>query len=121
MFCEKDIEELAIKFMNGETKKGSQKNFARRCRSLFGIDCSLITLVWSNLETLGILRPMPKKSPIHLMMALHFMKSYGTQTQLASIFGVDGKTYCKWVWLYITAIKSLSRFYVSKNYYYNFE
>ena len=55
MFCEKDIEELAIKFMNGETKKGSQKIFARRCRSLFGIDCSLITLVWSNLETLGIL------------------------------------------------------------------
>ena len=116
MVSEKDIEEIAIKFTKGERPKGSQQIFVRRCRSLFGLDCHLITIVWSSLETSGILQSMPQKKPVHLMMALHFMKSYGIQTQLASMFGIDEKTYRKWVWLYINAIRKLSRFYVSENY-----
>ena len=49
------------------------------------------------------------------MMALHFLKSYSTETQLASLFGVDEKTYRKWAWFYVISIRKLSRFYVSES------
>ena len=111
---EEEFDNIIIKFMNGK-KKGNKAVFERRCRSLFGLDCRLITIVWSSLETYGILQSIPQKQPIHLLMALHFLKSYGIQTQLASIFSVDEKTYCKWTWIYVNAITKLSPFYVSQS------
>lgn len=110
---EEEFDKIIIKFMNGK-KKGNDAVYERRCRSLFGLDCRLITIVWSSLEEHGILQSISQKDPIHLLMALHFLKSYGIQTQLASIFSVDEKTYRKWTWTYINAIKKLSPFYVSQ-------
>lgn len=111
---EEEFDKIIIKFMNGK-RKGNEAVFERRCRSLFGLDCRLITIVWSSLEQYGILQSFPQKQPSHLLMALHFLKSYGIQTQLASIFSVDEKTYRKWTWIYVNAISKLSPFYVSQS------
>ncbi len=43
-----------------------------------------------------------------------FLKNYCVECHCAIDFGVDEKTYCKWVWLYIENVSKLTNSVVRK-------
>jgi len=43
-----------------------------------------------------------------LLWASHFLKTYGTESTLASQIGVDEKTFRKWTWILVYAIADLA-------------
>ena len=46
-------------------------------------------------------------SPKHLLWALMLLKTYAVQELLASLCGVDEKTFRKWSWVFVNAISVL--------------
>lgn len=58
-------------------------------------------------------RKKPAYKPKHLLWALHFMKCYPTENQMASTVNEDEKTLRKWVWIFIDALAGLKSEVVS--------
>ena len=50
-------------------------------------------------------------------MLLNFLKYHGTETQMASNYDVDEKTYRKWIWFYITAMENVMPIVVSSTFF----
>ncbi len=81
----------------------SDKINNRRFRSHFGISPKVCYCVW--MKSLSY-HPTGSKD-IHLLMALHFLKCYNTESVNASLFQVDEKTYRKWQWIFVRIIAEL--------------
>ena len=58
--------------------------------------------IWAKLNHEQLL-PRGAK-PHHLLWSLAFLKVYGTEGQMAALFGLTRKTYRQWVWLMIESM-----------------
>ena len=76
----------------------------------FGISAMICTQILHLIDDII----QTNTSPKHLLWALLFLKHYNTVSHNASIVGVDDKTYRKWTWKILKAIKSID-FLVSLN------
>ena len=65
-----------------------------RFKSHFGITPMACEVVW---EKISPEKPINCK-PIHLLIALSFLKMYNTEPQRHSLFGLDEKTIRKYTW-----------------------
>jgi hypothetical protein len=68
---------------------------------------ALYEKAWALLEDSGSLDEYRGLTWDHFLWSLSFLKSYKMETEQAALFGVDKKTYHKWVWLCIKLISLL--------------
>jgi hypothetical protein len=83
-------------------RKGDADKFNR----LFGIKSTVTALVWNVIEHRGLVTDR-NRCPKHLLWALLFMKNYQTESVATSMCKCDGKTFRKWVWLYVGYLSNL--------------
>ena len=70
----------------------------RRFRATFGTTPFCCLTLWKRVE-------IPEGSqPKHLLWAMMLLKTYAVQEVMASLAGVDEKTFRKWAWVFIEAI-----------------
>jgi hypothetical protein len=86
---------------------GSQKTRNRRFRSFFGTSGLVCHKAWELLQASGSLDEYPGLTWDHFLWSLSFLKCYSTEAQLSALYGIDEKTYRKWVWLCVELISLL--------------
>ena len=103
------IESTALCLMR-RNQKGKDEIFIRRFRARFGVDPSSVLVLWSLLERHGQLDDSHNQSDSleRLFWTLEFLKSYASEEIQADKFGVDIKTYRKWIWIYVKAIANIA-------------
>lgn len=75
----------------------------RRFKGLFGVSPLICSIAWDN-----ITEHVPQGTkPHHLLWGLCFLKCYNTEHVNHAIFGVDEKTFRKWIWIVIDSLASL--------------
>ena len=110
-----DIVLTALPLMNRRAE-GSEEILIRRFRSQFGIDPSNVLVLCRLLEKHRQLIFDPKGSELHLkrlFWTLEFLKTYANEEAMSSKFGIDPKTYRKWIWINIKMIANLAHKVVS--------
>ena len=81
----------------------SQEFSNRQWRSMFGVSPSVCDVLWSLLET----HRRSSSRPTHLLMALHFLRCYETESNNAFLFGCTEKTFREWSWEFVKLIAKL--------------
>ena len=104
-FFEKGLSYLKKSFDKNVITSTNHRDF----RAGFGVSPVVCCLVWRH-----ICDDESSLLPEHLLWALLFLKSYKTETVLASIVETYKKIYRKQVFKIIESISSLSEFIVSK-------
>ena len=94
----------------GRSCNNSKRN-RRRFRSYYGTTPLGCSLVWRDLVDEGIIEA--KSQPVHFLWAIHYLKTYKTQENLAAFCRCKEETAIKWCWHYIRAIKKLKALKVS--------
>ena len=102
-----EIEATALALMRRK-QRGKNAIFLRRFRARFGLDPISVLILWKMLTTEGIEILSTPLSLEHLFWALDFLKNYSNESVQADNYGVDPKTYRKWLWPYIKAVASLA-------------
>jgi uncharacterized membrane protein len=84
-------------------------------RYWFGTSPTITAITWNCLVESGWteLSGVHEAKPKHLLWALMFLKSYGTEAVLSAIVDSDEKTFRKWAWFYVEGIASLHNHIVS--------
>jgi hypothetical protein len=100
---EKDYLCLGLKLINRELKSTSVA--IERFTGHYGVRPIIAALLWDYLFEWT--RSKKTCTPKHLLWALHFLTTYDTEITIASRFGVDEKTYRKWLWFMLEGIVSL--------------
>jgi hypothetical protein len=77
----------------------------RDWKALFGCSPLICDTIWGTLQK-QILVP-PRTEPVHLLWALLFLKTYGTETVCGSYVGKTAKTYRDHVWPVVEAVAAL--------------
>ena len=77
----------------------------------FGTKPIIVAVLWRLLKPWA--RRLRGCMPYHLLWTLLFLKSYGTERQLAAFVGADEKTYRKWMWYMLKGLSRLTRRTVS--------
>jgi hypothetical protein len=95
--------DLGMKVLN-KNKGGCNRTRAERFRTAFGTSWFICSILWHLLDS----RSTIIKKPIHLLMALNYLKVYDKVALHCSRFKCDEKTSRKWTWIYIELISSLS-------------
>jgi len=104
------IESTALSLMKRK-KKGQDEPFIRRFRARFGVDPSSVLVLWNNLKFFCWQFDSLCNQSLnleHLFWTLEFLKGYACEIIQADKFGIDPKTYRKWIWQYIKAIASIA-------------
>ena len=94
-------------------KEYNVANSHRSFRAHFGTGPLVCSQIWNRM-----IEPVRNKvidglKPIHLLWALHFLKTYDTMDVLASKARVDRKTYAKWIWTVLRLIRRYRKRIVS--------
>jgi hypothetical protein len=77
----------------------------RDWKALFGCSPLICDTIWGSLEKQELI---PQKTePVHLLWALHFLKTYGTEAVCGSFVGKMAKTYRDHVWPVVEAVAAL--------------
>jgi len=77
----------------------------RQFISMFGCTLDIVMIVWRKLVLQEML---PDDARVkHLLWTLAFLKVYGSEYVMASMFRCTEKTMRKWVWLFIDKMSSL--------------
>lgn len=95
---------LLARSMTGRAGRLNSIPQERRFRACFGVSPDVCSAIWSRLGS----KKLENCDPIHLLWCLLFLKVYSTEDVLATIAGVDRKTYRKWTWPMITALSNLN-------------
>lgn len=112
-----EFEAMAFELM-GFVPGGSESVRMRRIRGHFGLEPSLMVLVWRELahsRWLEFAGRSPK--PVHLLWALLFLKTYSIEEVHAAEAGVSERTFRKWAWFYAKGIARLDQKFVSPCFY----
>jgi len=77
----------------------------RQFVSMFGCTLDIVMVVWKKLVLHEML---PNDAKVkHLLWCLSFLKVYGSEYVMSSMFRCTEKTMRKWVWLFIDKLSSL--------------
>ena len=84
----------------------------RTFRALFGTSADVCSILW---DYCAVHKRRPKRGmkPKHLLWALHFLKSYGTEDVLAQWADTTRKTWRKWVWIVLRIVRKYKNQVVS--------
>ena len=83
------------------------------CESLIGTSYQVCSELWNLISPTDI-ENLKGGHPKHLLWALLFLKCYCTEPILTRVVGgVDGKTFRKWAWLFVSAMAGLKQRVVS--------
>jgi hypothetical protein len=96
-----DFEEIGLEIFLGEYHTCSAKNERlRKFESFFGAEPLYCATLRFELQKSGWFRRAPARTvkPSHLLMALHFLKSYSTEVRAAVNFGCTEKNFRLWTW-----------------------
>jgi hypothetical protein len=77
----------------------------RDWKALFGCSPLICDMIWGTLEKQELVPP--KKEPVHLLWALHFLKTYGTEAVCACFLSKTAKTFREHLWPLVEAIAAL--------------
>lgn len=103
-----EIETTALGLMRRK-KRGKDAIFLRRFRARFGLDPISVLILWKMLTTDHTIEILSTPLSLeNLFWALDFLKNYSNESVQADNYGVDPKTYRKWLWPYIKAVASLA-------------
>ena len=80
-------------------------NNHRSFRAHFGTGPTVCSQVWNRMIEPVRDEVIAGLKPVHLLWALHFLKTYDTMDILASKAQVDRKTYAKWTWTVLRLIR----------------
>lgn len=80
----------------------------RTFRSLFGVSQDVCCLVWEWCWE-HKRRPPRGLNPIHVLWALHFLKSYNTEDENATWAHTTRKTFRKWVWIVLRLTRKMKK------------
>jgi hypothetical protein len=109
---EKEFLDLGLLLRNGRPKRGALSVKLERFTGFYGVRPIVVAVLWDMLfDWTRNTTCMPK----HLLWSLHFCKTYDTETVIAAKFGIDEKTYRKWLWFVLNGIESLRPHVVSVN------
>jgi len=110
---EKEFLDLGLLLRNGRPSRGRALSVKlERFTGFYGVRPLVAAVLWDMLfDWTRNTTCMPK----HLLWSLHFCKTYDTETVIAAKFGIDEKTYRKWLWFMLDGIKSLLPHVVSVN------
>ena len=75
------------------------------CSSLIGTSHEVCSELWNLSQPLQ--NVSKSAEPKHLLWSLFFMKSHSVEAVSTRVVGVDNKTFRKWAWIFVFAIKSL--------------
>lgn len=75
----------------------------RRYKGLFGVTPLICSVTWNYITKYA---PQETK-PRHLLWGLCFLKCYNTEHVNSVMFGVDEKTFRKWIWIIVDALSSI--------------
>ena len=78
----------------------------RDFRAVFGVHWNVCEKVWNLLDDHGCYQKQRK--PEHLLWAMLFLKSYGSEQVNSLIVGTTAKTYRKWVWRVVEEVSALN-------------
>ena len=94
------FERLGADIMRRNTSSVSN---TRRFRSFFGVHPRICATLWRS-----CVQSLPTSAqPKHLLLILHFLKTYNTFEILAGVLCVDEKTARKWVWIMVDVLADL--------------
>ena len=74
----------------------------RQFVSFFGVTPAIVASVWRKIRREGLLPD--GGTPVHLLWSFAFLKTYGTEPQMAMLFHTTRKTFRQWVWRFVDAI-----------------
>ena len=95
-------------------KPKKTKTNLRRFREYYGVNASVISMVWQKIHaTHWFTKNRIKGDLNHLLLAFSYLQQYQTESINAKDVEKDEKTWRKWTWLYIEAIGSLVPYVVS--------
>lgn len=80
----------------------------RGFRALFGVSQDVCCLAWEWCRN-HKRAPRHGMKGIHLLWALHFLKSYNTEDENASWAHTTRKTFRKWVWIMLRLLRKMKR------------
>ena len=82
-------------------------------KSLYGTYPEIISHVWNQLVLKCLIEKHDKKKLERLFLMFDFLKNYCVEHRCAVDFGIDEKTYRKWVWFYLEKVSQLTKNVVS--------
>ena len=86
----------------------SQTVSLRRFRANFGVSPIVCEKLWYLLIKFEDVAERSRCTPTHLLYALLFLKTYGTEAQLKAVHGRDEKSFRNWTWTMLEHISNLS-------------
>jgi hypothetical protein len=90
-----------------------EKNL-ERFRSAFGLIPKGCTALFRDLQLFDIGNAKVAKPAVtKMLMALYWLKTYQTETQISGMFQQSEETVRKWIWAYCKAFQALKSFKVS--------
>ena len=96
-------------------KKPRSVNTTKRVfKSLYGTHPEIICSVWNQLILNHLIENSDKNKLERLFLVFDFLKNYSVEHRCAVDFGIDEKTYRKWVWFYLEKMSQLVKNVVSK-------
>jgi len=94
---------------NSRHQKCCHDTNMRRFREHFGASPETHTAIFADLQTTNIAAArIAKPSVKYLLMAMYWLKTYSTESEMAGTFKVDEKMAQKHVWKYVHAIRALN-------------
>ena len=100
---EQHILDVGLQMLNRQSAETTSATGLRRFKAMLGVSHTLAGLLWIAAfdETYGT-------EPKHLLWSLMFLKLYSSENVLASIAGVDEKTFRKWTWHWVRILSELN-------------
>ena len=107
------IENLGFEIRCGN-KPRSVQTTKKRFKALYGTDSEVIFYVWNQLIINEIIEKYDKNRLKRFFLMFDFLKNYCIEHRCAMDFGIDEKTYRKWVWFYLEKVSKLTNNVVRK-------
>ena len=93
--------------------QATKRNKKLRFKSVYGTYPIVIYDLWTRLVTLNVVKIDDIMKLKRFFFMFDFLQNYCKETQCAMDFGVDEKTYRKWVWFFLEKVSIISKNVVS--------
>ena len=106
------IENLGFDIQHRKNPR-SVNTVERVFKSLYGTYPEIICYIWNQLILKRLLIKYDKNKLQRFFLMFDFLKNYCVEHRSAVDFGIDEKTYRKWVWFYLEKVSQLAKNVVS--------
>ena len=89
-----------------------KENLIKKFRDRYGSDPIVCAQIWEDLQTTNVqeaLVPLNKRKIHYFLMAMHFLKRYQVESEVAASNGCHEDTVRDWCWFFIEKIQALKQ------------